>query len=116
MSEIVPPFPAHGDFVTDENGKMTKLFWHGQWIDPPENYADTITRLEGEVERLRAITVVQETLIRKAEAENERLRDMVRRAYNDGFGEGIKEHTTHKGGTPWTLSKWPAVISQEPQG
>ena len=35
--------------------------------------ADTITRLTSEVERLRSVTVVQETLIRKAEAENEKL-------------------------------------------
>jgi hypothetical protein len=45
-------------------------------------------------------------------AEVERLRDMVRRAYNDGFGEGTKEHTTHKGGTPWSMSKWPAAIAK----
>lgn len=36
--------------------------------------ADTITRLEAEVERLRSMTVVQETLIRNTEVENERLR------------------------------------------
>jgi hypothetical protein len=36
--------------------------------------ADTITRLTAEVERLRSVTVAQETLIRKSEAENERLR------------------------------------------
>jgi hypothetical protein len=36
--------------------------------------ADTITRLTAEVERLRSLTVVQETLIRKAEADNEKLR------------------------------------------
>jgi len=51
--------------------------------------------------------------IASLKAEVERLRNMVRRAYNDGFGEGIKEHTTHKGGTPWSMSKWPAALNQE---
>jgi hypothetical protein len=43
------------------------------------------------------------------------LEAMVQKAYNDGFREGIKEHTTHKGGTPWALSKWPAALSQPAQ-
>lgn len=45
-------------------------------------------------------------------AEVERLRDMVRRAYNDGFGEGMREHTTHRGGLPWSMSKWPAALTE----
>jgi hypothetical protein len=53
------------------------------------------------------------TEITRLKAEVERLRNMVRRAYNDGFGEGIKEHTTHKGGNPWHMSKWPAALAQE---
>ena len=85
-----------------------------------------ITRLTAEVERLKqehanATIVIRvsnnahaETIAENARltAEVERLRDMVRRAYNDGFGEGIKEHTTHKGGTPWQLSKWPAALKE----
>jgi hypothetical protein len=55
----------------------------------------------------------RDATIARLEAEVERLRDMVRRAYNDGFGEGIKEHTTHKGGNPWSMSKWPAALTQE---
>jgi len=51
--------------------------------------------------------------IERLKAEVERMRDMVRRAYNDGFGEGVKEHTTHKGGNPWSMSKWPAALTQE---
>ena len=39
-----------------------------------EESADTIIRLTAEVERLRSLTVVQESLIRKAEAESEKLR------------------------------------------
>jgi len=37
-----------------------------------------ITRLTAEVERLRSVTVVQETLIRKSEAENEKLKSGLR--------------------------------------
>lgn len=48
------------------------------WRDPPKGRAwtigEAITRLTAEVERLLSVTVVQETLIRKAEAESEKLR------------------------------------------
>lgn len=53
------------------------------------------------------------------EAEVEMLRKMVRDAYNDGFSEGMKEHTSRKGGTPWSLSKWRAALTpsqKEKQG
>ncbi len=29
---------------------------------------------------------------------------MVRDAYNEGFSEGMKEHTNHDGGKPWQWS------------
>jgi len=45
--------------------------------------ADTITHLTAEVERLRSVTVVQEMLIRKAEAENEKLRAAIEAAIVD---------------------------------
>ena len=48
------------------------------WRDPPKGRAwtigEAITSLAAEVERLRSLTVVQESLIRKSEAENEKLR------------------------------------------
>lgn len=60
-----------------------------------------ITRLTAEVERLRSLTVVQESLIRKSEAANEKLRAALREAYevyagSDGFipetaGEGYQQ-------------------------
>ena len=48
------------------------------WRDPPKGRAwtigEAITSLTAEVERLRSLTVVQESLIRKSEAANEKLR------------------------------------------
>jgi regulator of replication initiation timing len=61
-------------------------------------FDETMTRIVAERDSLRKVTA--------------ELKDMVRRAYNDGFGEGIKEHTTHKGGNPWHMSKWPAAIAK----
>lgn len=43
-------------------------------LDGTQEALDEITRLTSEVERLLSVTVVQETLIREAEAENEKLR------------------------------------------
>jgi hypothetical protein len=43
-------------------------------------HEETITRLTSENEKLRSMTVVQETLIRKVEAGNEKLRAAVERA------------------------------------
>jgi hypothetical protein len=48
-------------------------------------------------------------------AEVKHLKEMVQKAYNDGFGEGIKEHTTHRGGKPWSMSKWPAILEKQSQ-
>jgi hypothetical protein len=52
------------------------------WRDPPKGRAwtigEAITSLAAEVERLRSLTVVQESLIRKSEAENEKLRAALR--------------------------------------
>jgi len=43
-------------------------------LDGTQEALDEITRLTAEVERLRSLTVVQESLIRKSEAANEKLR------------------------------------------
>jgi hypothetical protein len=58
---------------------------------------------------------LQDGDITRLTARVKELETMVQKAYNDGFGEGIKEHTTHKGGTPWALSKWPAALTQPAQ-
>ena len=34
-------------------------------------------------------------------AEAEKLLVLVKSAYNEAFAEGMKEHSTHKGGKPW---------------
>ena len=47
--------------------------------------ADEITRLAAEVERLRSLTVVQESLIRKSEAANEKLRAALEEIIQDSF-------------------------------
>ena len=99
----------------------------GVYTEARDEYRRVITEQASEIERLRndvrlavmsdskECTAISEVNAR-LRAEVERLRDMVRRAYNDGFGEGIKEHTTHKGGNPWSMSKWPAALtSQEPR-
>lgn len=46
-------------------------------------------------------------------AENEKLKKMVKDAYNAGFLEGMKEHTSSRGGIPWADSKFRVAITQE---
>jgi hypothetical protein len=50
--------------------------------------------------------------IKRLQAENEalsvkqaKLVALVQKAYHEGFGEGIKEHTTHRGGKGWYESR-----------
>ena len=47
-------------------------------------------------------------------AENERLRKMVKNAYNDGFKEGMREVTSSRGGIPWSDCKYRAALSPAP--
>jgi hypothetical protein len=39
-----------------------------------------------------------------------RLRRMVRDAYNEGFSQGMREHTSSKGGIPWSDCKYRALV------
>jgi len=48
-------------------------------------------------------------------AENERLQALVRTAYNEGFAEGMKEHTTSRGGNPWPMSKSRTALERKPE-
>lgn len=43
--------------------------------------------------------------ITRLRAEVERLRDLVRKSYNEGFGEGMREHSTNRGGKTWQESR-----------
>lgn len=54
-------------------------------LDGTQEALDEITRLTAEVERLRSLTVIQETLIRKAETENEKLRAALEEIIQDSF-------------------------------
>ena len=49
------------------------------------------------VENLRRGTPLEN----KAADELERLQKLVRDAYNEGFTEGMREHTSSLGGKPW---------------
>lgn len=44
--------------------------------------------------------------------ENERLRGLVRSAYNEGFTEGIREYRTDSGGKPWYESRARSALSK----
>ena len=44
--------------------------------------------------------------------ENERLRGLVRSAYNEGFTEGIREYRTDSGGKPWDESRARSALSK----
>lgn len=48
----------------------------------------------------------------RAANEIERLRKMVKDAYNDGFTEGMKEVTSSRGGIPWSDSKWRLMLER----
>lgn len=82
-----------------------------------EAAAEAVAIAKGEIPAARIYhqghAYVPEAELTTLREEVERLKDMVRRAYNDGFGEGMREHTTHRGGTPWSMSKWPALIGKE---
>lgn len=47
--------------------------------------------------------IVDEAL--RLEKENILLRRLVEAAYNEGYNEGMKEHTSARGGKPWRESK-----------
>lgn len=77
-------------------------------------------RLRAEVEKMTNLYEVTRTdALRNGEdatrlkAENEKLRKMVRNAYNDGFNEGMREHTTHRGGIPWHDSKYRTALTHQ---
>lgn len=76
-------------------------------------------------ERLRAELDLRLDYIRQIDAdnanlraENERLRKLVRSAYNEGFNEGMREaHEYSKGGKSWQESNSNrALIEQEAMG
>lgn len=75
--------------------------------------ADEITRLAAEVERLRSLTVVQESLIRKSEAANEKLRA----ALYDCLETTAKHHAEDQaraqiGGSDMALRKAKAILTR----
>jgi hypothetical protein len=43
-------------------------------------------------------------ILADAAAEIRRLRTLVQIAYNEGFGEGMREYTSSRGGKPWMAS------------
>jgi two-component sensor histidine kinase len=88
--------------MNDQSHLLTSLSYTLNDPRVPEEMrkaSDTITRLTAEVEqnaidleeyrrdveRLRSVTVVQETLIREAEAENEKLRAALEEIIQDSF-------------------------------
>ena len=86
--------------------------------------AALIRRLQAESEtkdalRMQGEAQVASLLVEIANlrAENEALRGkqavlvaLVQKAYHEGFGEGIKEHTTRRGGKGWYESRARAAI------
>jgi YD repeat-containing protein len=78
---------AHGQNCQEAADTITRLQYdladaitEQQWQrGKAEDLGKLATSLTAEVERLRSVTVVQEALIRKAEAENERLRAALKR-------------------------------------
>jgi hypothetical protein len=44
--------------------------------------------------------------------EIERLRKMIRNAYNDGFIEGMRDVTSSRGGIPWGDCKYRAALEE----
>lgn len=49
----------------------------------------------------------------EAVIEIERLRKLVKDAYNRGFIEGGKEYTSNKGGIPWSDCKFRGLIGEK---
>ena len=50
------------------------------------------------------------TEVEELRAEVAKLREMVRHAYNAGFSEGMREHSTSRGGKPWPDSGFPEKL------
>jgi hypothetical protein len=73
----------------------------------------------GEYDFLVRLCKEAATLTRRLQAENEalsvkqaKLAALVQKAYHEGFGEGIKEHTTHRGGKGWHESRARAAVEE----
>lgn len=105
------PLWAQADIGSDDEGGNA-VAWE------PYVKESEITRLKGEVERLTnkladaeiglSCQIVEADTLR---AENERLRTMVREAYNAGFGQGMKDFTSSRGGKTWVDSRFPAELA-----
>ena len=65
-----------------------------------------------EQERHLAASLIdrQTAFLAARDAEIARLRALVRTAYNEGFMQGMREHTSSKGGIPWSDSKIRAAL------
>lgn len=98
-------------------------------IAPPSDYTDTavvmvtagtLRKGAAEIERLRTdernlwlMVQARDAEIARLKAENEKLTKMVKDAYNEGFNQGMREHTTSRGGIPWHDSKFRATLTQQ---
>jgi len=83
-----------------------------------ERFTAEVERLDGlrraELEHSERYLAEDRATITTLRATNERLRNLVQSAYNEGFTEGMKEHTHSRGGKPWPDSRARAAL-QEPE-
>jgi hypothetical protein len=68
--------------------------------------------LEAVIERLKTAVRVSMGQVSRRQDEVERLRLMVKAAYNEGFKQGMREQTSSHGGIPWHDSRFCAALAQ----
>lgn len=74
--------------------------------------AAALRRLAGEAEYWNRTVNFERARADNAEAERDRLRKLVKDAYNEGFTQGMREHTSSRGGIPWSDSAIRAALDR----
>jgi hypothetical protein len=97
-------------------GCVARMYVNDVFSQQAELSAAAADRLEALEVALNSAVNALENLGERAvnmEAENKRLRGLVRSAYNEGFGEGMREYTKSSGGKPWDESDARAALRGE---
>lgn len=95
------------------HGPHVDLYWGDAMVLLGESLAE-IKRMrelfhkdgEDHANRIKELTAAHEKRVTKYSDAIERLKKMVKDAYNDGFGQGMRDVQSSTGGTPWSECKY----------
>lgn len=103
-------YPGHG-LGEDEIAAMASAAWHDHG-EIPLDVAETIVESVLRAAWYQGYSLRNDNEISRLTEENERLRGLVRSAYNEGFTEGMREYRTYSGGKPWDESRARSALSK----